>query len=67
MLERRRNAAIVLGIAAIAIVGIQHPSADLSIQTHQQGDLSPRRVQAAFDIGLASVSVLVTWSARRLR
>jgi hypothetical protein len=63
MIGRKRKIAMA-GVAAIALVALtaRHPHADIQILTHQQGDLSPLRLQAAIDTGLFAVSVLVTWS-----
>lgn len=53
-------------LLALLVMAAPHPRADVRILTHRAGDLAPQRVQAIVDIGLASVSVLVTWS-RHLR
>jgi hypothetical protein len=65
-MTRRR---ITLGIvAALALLAVQqHPTASLRIETHDAADLTPRRVQAAIDVGLVAVNVLVTWSERIAR
>lgn len=65
-MEQRRK--VLLGIAAIALIAgvAHHPSADIRVMTHDAGDLAPQRFQAAVDLGLMGVSVLVTWTAKRL-
>lgn len=52
------------GAAALAVVAVQHPTAGVSIVTHDMGDPSPRQFQAAVDVGLMTLSVLVTWTNR---
>ena len=63
MIERRRKI-VIAGAAALALLALtaKHPRADIQILTHQAGDLSPRKLQAAVDTGMFAVSVLVTWS-----
>ncbi|MET0249001.1 MAG: hypothetical protein ABW164_04655 [Sphingobium sp.] len=62
-----RNRRIGLGIAAAAllVLAARHPSADIRILTHEQSDVAPQRIQAAFDLGWVAVSVLITWTAKR--
>ncbi|AJP72973.1 hypothetical protein [Sphingomonas hengshuiensis] len=62
----RRNRIILAGAAALALVAFASPQHRASIQilAHDQGDVSPRRIQAVVDLGLVGVSVLVTWSRR---
>jgi hypothetical protein len=60
-----RHAIALLSVAILLLlVTIRHPSADIRILTHDSTDRSPARVQAAFDLGLVAVSVLVTWTKR---
>lgn len=63
MIERRRKIAIA-GVAAALLLALaaRHPQANIEILTHQAGDLSPGKVEAAIDVGVFAVSVLVTWS-----
>ena len=65
MRERR----IVMGMAVLALIALayRHPTADIRLITHDLTDRSPRRVQAAVDLGLLSVSFLYTWTVDRLR
>ncbi|WP_294111426.1 hypothetical protein [Sphingomonas sp.] len=46
------------------MLAVRHPSADIRILTHESSDQSPARVQAAVDLGVMCVSLLVTWSKR---
>jgi len=62
---RNRRAAMVLALVLVATLAMRHPSADLRIQLHDPRDLTPHRVQAALDVGVMAVSVLVTWTSRR--
>lgn len=63
----KRNRSLVIAAAALlALVVIASPDhrADIRILAHRPDDLAPQKAQAIVDIGLASVSVLVTWSKR---
>jgi uncharacterized membrane protein YphA (DoxX/SURF4 family) len=60
----RRTAALLIVVVLLVAVTMRHPSADIRILTHDSADRSPVRVQAAFDLGLVAVSVLVTWTKR---
>jgi hypothetical protein len=56
-----------VGAAALLLVSLSPGRhADLRVLMHRPDDLAPQRVQAAFDLGLVGLSVLVTWS-RQLR
>ena len=61
---KRSRTVLIAGAAVLAllVIAAPHPRADIRILTHRAGDLAPQRAQAIVDIGLASVSVLVTWS-----
>jgi hypothetical protein len=65
MVKRSRTIllAAVAALGAIAFASPHH-RADIRILTHRPDDISPRKAQAVVDLGLASVSVLVTWSKR---
>lgn len=62
----KRNRILVAGAMALALVALASPQHRASIQilTHDQGDISPQRMQAVLDLGLVGVSVLITWSKR---
>jgi len=64
-----RDRRIVLGAAALALacLAARHPTADIRVFTHDAADPSPHRMQAAVDLGLVGMSVLYTWTAKRLR
>lgn len=66
MRDRRRLITVAVAGFALAALAAHHPSADIRLMTHDLADPAPRRMQAAIDIGLASISVLYTWTARRL-
>jgi hypothetical protein len=62
----RRRVAIVAAAVALVAVGTRQPTADIRILTHDVRDLQPARMQAAIDLGLVGVNLLVTWT-RQLR
>lgn len=64
MTDRRKY--LAAGALALALVAVQHPTANIKVLAHDRADPSPARVEAVVDLGLMAVSVLVTWSARRL-
>lgn len=51
---------------ACAVLAARHPTANISLVTHDIGDPTPHRLQAAVDLGLVGVSVLYTWTSRQL-
>ncbi|MEH3158789.1 MAG: hypothetical protein PGN08_07510 [Sphingomonas taxi] len=63
MMDRRKWA--IAALAGLAVVAARHPTPDIRLLTHDIGDPSPRRFQAAIDLGLVGVSILYTWTARR--
>jgi hypothetical protein len=64
---RNRRPIAVLLLALAAVVALRHPTADIRVLTHDAGDPAPARMQAAVDLGLMGVSVLVTWSRHLAR
>ena len=60
-----RGKLAIAALAALAIVAARHPSPNIRLITHDVGDPSPHRMQAAIDLGLVGVSILYTWTARR--
>ena len=56
-------------MAALALFAIASPHhrADIRFLTHDQGDHNPRRLQAAVDIGIVAVSVVITWTQKLTR
>jgi hypothetical protein len=63
---RDRSKLMIAGALAIGLAAAQHPVARVQVLTHDIGDPSPRRIQAALDLGVVAVSVLVTWTGRHL-
>ncbi len=63
-----RHRRITIGIVALlALIAVAHrPSADIRILTHDATDTAPHEVKAAVDLGVVAVSVLVTWTGKRL-
>ncbi|MEO5939116.1 MAG: hypothetical protein ABIQ43_08920 [Sphingomonas sp.] len=64
-MRRRRTILIAAAVLAVAAAA-RHPTADIEILTHQSGDQSPRKVQAAVDLGIVAVKFLLTWTADRV-
>lgn len=67
---RRSRQAMLIGataLLAMAAFSSSPPRADIRILAHQSGDRAPQRMQAAVDVGIFAVSVLVTWSKRLAR
>lgn len=63
---RDRRTALALAGAAMLLLAVRHPTADIRLITHDAGDPAPHRMQAAIDLGLIGVSVLYTWTVKRL-
>lgn len=61
---RERRVGMGIAIAALLLLAMRHPSADIRILTHDATDRAPARVQAALDLGVMAVSVLITWTKR---
>jgi hypothetical protein len=64
---RQRRTIAVLFVALLAICALHRPSADIQLLMHDAADPAPRRVQAAVDLGLVAVKLLVTWSGHLAR
>jgi hypothetical protein len=64
-MRNRRIAMLAAFTLLMTIAVARHPTADLRIQLHDPADLAPHRVQAALDLGVMAVSVLVTWTSHR--
>lgn len=62
---RNRRIALFGALALVMVAATRHPSADLRILLHDPSDLAPHRVQAAIDLGVMAVSVLITWTSHR--
>ena len=64
---RKRRTMMAMIVAALALVAVaRHPTADIEILTHDAADPSPHRIQAAVDLGVVAVKLLVTWTAGHL-
>ena len=61
---KRSRTILLAGAAALGLLALASPDhrADTRTLTHRPGDLAPQQAQAVIDLGLASISVLVTWS-----
>ena len=64
---RNRRVILAAGAVALMCMAARHPTADIRVITHDAADPSPHRMQAAVDLGLVGVSVLYTWTVKRLR
>ena len=65
-LGKRRIALVGGGAALLAFTALSsHPTANIQILTHEVTDKTPRKIQAAVDIGILAISVLYTWTAKR--
>ena len=62
---RNRRIALFVAVALVMLAAARHPSADLRVLLHDPSDLAPHRVQAAIDLGVMAVSVLITWTSHR--
>ncbi|HVF93486.1 MAG TPA: hypothetical protein VM900_04155 [Sphingomonas sp.] len=63
---RERRMVLAVAGAAMLLLAARHPTADIQLLTHDVSDPAPRRLQAAVDLGLVGVSVLYTWTVKRL-
>ena len=61
---RERRFGLLVAVVLLASMAVRHPSADIRILTHDTADAAPMRIQAAVDLGVVAVSVLVTWTRR---
>lgn len=64
-MRSRGKIVIVLALLVVALAA-RHPTAKFELLTHDIGDPMPARVEAAADLGLLAVSIVVTWT-RHLR
>lgn len=63
---RNRRIAVALILAAIMIVSLRHPTANIQITAGKSSDAAGRQVQAAVDLGIFAVSVVVNSAGKRL-
>jgi hypothetical protein len=66
MRDRRLLVTAAAGLALVTLA-VRHPTADIRLMTHEACDPAPHRLQAAVDLGLVGVTVLYTWTVRRLQ
>ncbi len=59
----KRRAGFLIAAALFVLLSVERPSANIRIQTHDIADVSPERIEAAVDVGLVAVKLLVTWTA----
>jgi hypothetical protein len=62
----RRGRFVIAATAGLALIALASPHyrADIRILTHARDDASPHRLQAAVDVGVLAVSILVTWTQK---
>lgn len=65
-MNKRGQIALAVGVLSLVAVASDPPNATITIMTHRAGDVAPARFQAAVDLGLASATILVTWTADQL-
>lgn len=61
---QKRRIVVAGGALALLAATAQAPRADIQILTHDRSDSTPAKVQAAVDLGVVAVSVLVTWTRK---
>lgn len=68
-MDKKRFRIVMLGVAVLAMLAVFAPDnrADIRILMHEQSDRNPHRMQAAIDVGLVAISVLVTWTEKLAR
>lgn len=68
MFDRNRRI-LIAGAALLLAAAYAMPThrANIQILAAEEGDANPHRVQAAVDIGLVAVNILVTWTSRLAR
>jgi hypothetical protein len=60
---RKRNATVAFGALLVLVAVVRHPTADIEILTHRDGDPTPHRIQAAVDLGVVAIKFLLTWTS----
>ena len=59
----RRRIGFALAVAVLLVAGaVEHPRADFQLLMQDSGDRAPSRLQAALDLGVVGVSLLITWT-----
>ena len=63
---RNRRIAVALMVLAILIVSLRHPTANIQITTRNVADPAAHQVQAAVDVGVFAISVVVNMAGKKL-
>jgi len=63
---RNRQIGLLIAAAALLVMAVRHPSADIRIETADATDRTPHQLQAAVDLGLVAFRLLITWTAKGL-
>ena len=66
MTRQRRFTLFAVAAALVAVAAAHHPSANIRILTHDRSDPAPHRMLAAVDLGIAAVSILITWTGSEI-
>ncbi|MFZ5749301.1 MAG: hypothetical protein ACOY45_16790 [Pseudomonadota bacterium] len=67
-MPNRKRLFLFAGLAALlCFVATAPHRADLRVLTHDVGDMTPHRFQAALDLGWLGFSLIVTWTSRLAR
>ena len=66
MKQQKRLTLFALAAALVTVAAIHHPSANIRIFTHDRADPAPHRMLAAVDLGIAAVSILITWTGSEI-
>jgi hypothetical protein len=65
-MERRRiGLAFALGVLLLSGLAMR-PHANFELQMQDAADRAPHRMQAAVDLGVMAISVLITWTSRHV-
>ena len=63
---RNRRIALAIIVLALVVAATRHPTANIQITTRTVADPAVQRVEAALDVGVFAVSVIVNWTGKRL-
>lgn len=62
----RRRIIMAMALVALTAALVRHPTVDVRVITHDITDPAPHRIEAAVDMGLFALKLLVTWTNRRV-